>query len=232
MARTKKLLLSMTEGETAWGWLYLAVQLLVLPTLLSAAVARIAPENPEFWLNISFYLVNFGAILLIFHKFLGKSLRMVGKRFPDFLGTVVVGFLCCWTANFALNWVILTWLPDFANVNNQAVSQLTAVSFPAMAIATTVLVPPVEECLYRGLVFQGLQRVNRPAAYILSTLAFCVIHVMGYVGVFDNATLAVCFLQYIPAGVCLAWAYERSDTIFAPILIHAAVNAMGMAALR
>ena len=36
------------------------------------------------------------------------------------------------------------------------------------------------------------------------------------------------FLQYLPAGLCLAWAYTKADTIFAPILIHAAVNAVSI----
>jgi membrane protease YdiL (CAAX protease family) len=31
-------------------------------------------------------------------------------------------------------------------------------------------------------------------------------------------------LQYLPAGLCLAWAYIRGGTIFASIVIHAAIN--------
>ena len=58
------------------------------------------------------------------------------------------------------------------------------------------------------------------------------IHVMGYIGQFDWLTLVLCFLQYIPAGLWLAWAYEKSDSIFAPMLIHTAINAIGIYAMR
>ena len=34
------------------------------------------------------------------------------------------------------------------------------------------------------------------------------------------------------SGISLGWAYHKSGSIFAPILVHAAVNAMGIAAMR
>jgi len=36
----------------------------------------------------------------------------------------------------------------------------------------------------------------------------------------------------MPAGLCLAWSYTKSDTIFAPIVIHALVNATAIGFLR
>ena len=40
-------------------------------------------------------------------------------------------------------------------------------------------------------------------------------------------------VAYTPySGISLGWAYHKSGSIFAPILIHAAVNAMGIAAMR
>ena len=40
------------------------------------------------------------------------------------------------------------------------------------------------------------------------------------------------FLQYLPAGIALCWAYEQADSIFAPILIHTAINLLAMVAMR
>ena len=67
--------------------------------------------------------------------------------------------------------------------------------------------------------------------HILSTVAFCLIHVAGYVGQEALSSLAVLALEYIPAGIALAWAYEKADTIFAPILMHAVINAVSIQAL-
>ena len=39
-------------------------------------------------------------------------------------------------------------------------------------------------------------------------------------------------LKYIPAGLSLAWAYTKSDTIFAPIIIHACINLVAIGGLR
>ena len=44
--------------------------------------------------------------------------------------------------------------------------------------------------------------------------------------------MLMALLQYLPAGLCLAWSYAKSDTIFAPILIHALVNAWGIYEMR
>ena len=43
--------------------------------------------------------------------------------------------------------------------------------------------------------------------------------------------LLLCFIQYLPAGYCLCFAYRRSGTIISPIIVHAVVNAMSMIAV-
>ena len=46
------------------------------------------------------------------------------------------------------------------------------------------------------------------------------------------APLLLCFVQYLPAGLCLGWAYARADSIFAPTLMHMIINLIGMLAMR
>ena len=55
---------------------------------------------------------------------------------------------------------------------------------------------------------------------------------LGYIGTESVRTLVLCFLQYLPAGLCLAWTYTKADNIFAPIVVHAIVNAVAIGALR
>ena len=101
-----------------------------------------------------------------------------------------------------------------------------------MTLGTVVLVPPVEECLYRGLIFRRLYGVNKWAAYIVSIVVFALIHIIGYIGSYSPLELCMAVLQYLPAGLCLAWAYTKGGTIFAPIFIHAFVNAVGIYRMR
>ena len=101
-----------------------------------------------------------------------------------------------------------------------------------MGIGTVVLVPPAEECFYRGLIFRNLYAKSPCAGYVVSILAFAMIHILGFVGIYTPLELLMALLQYLPAGVCLAWCYTKADTIFAPILLHAAINFISFQALR
>ena len=49
---------------------------------------------------------------------------------------------------------------------------------------------------------------------------------------FAVLTLILCFIQYLPAGLCLAWTYSKADNIFAPILVHALNNAIAIGLVR
>ena len=73
---------------------------------------------------------------------------------------------------------------------------------------------------------------KKPGAAVVSTVLFSLIHINNYIGYYDPLTMLLSFVQYIPAGICLAAAYEISGSIFAPVLIHTAVNAVGMLAVR
>ena len=93
-----------------------------------------------------------------------------------------------------------------------------------MFVGTVILVPPVEECLFRGVIFRNLYKKSHAAGYLISMLAFACIHILGYIGQYSPLELVLAVLQYLPAGLCLGWSYIRGDSIFAPIFIHAAVN--------
>ena len=228
----KRLTLKLTPRQTLWGWIYLLCDLFVLPVLLSTLNGLLPRPLSGAGLNFLFFCLNFLAILLIFHGFLAKSLETVGRRFWDFLQAVVLAFVAYWVCSTLLSYGITALFPWFHNVNDAGIAEMAGKHFWLMAIGTVLLVPPVEECLYRGLIFLPLQGRSRFLAYFLSTACFCLIHVMAYIGTYDPLTLTLCLIQYIPAGIWLAWAYEKSGTIFAPILMHAAINAISIYALR
>ena len=128
---------------------------------------------------------------------------------------------------------LITWLyPDFGNTNDSGIAALAKENYFLTAIGTVLLVPLAEECMHRGAVFGGLYRKNRLFAYIISTILFALVHIDGYFGMVDGVLLLLNFLQYIPAGIVLAAAYDISGSIFAPIFIHMAVNLLGILSLR
>lgn len=210
--------------ETAWGLCYLVFQMLLLPSLLYWINDQLAKPLAESELNFLYYLVNFIAVLLIFHSFLERSLSQLFQHPMDALQAAVLGFVAYYACFHAMDWLIGLLRPGYSNYNDASIAALSRGNYFLMLIGTVVLVPPVEECLYRGLIFRNLYKKSPWAAYIISIAAFSCLHILGYIGTYNPADLIIAFAQYLPAGLWLAWSYIKGDTIFVPILIHAAVN--------
>ena len=126
----------------------------------------------------------------------------------------------------------LLFYPDFANVNDASIATMMGEHFVITAVGTVLLVPITEELLYRGVVFRGLYERSPRLAWVVSTAVFAFIHVMGFIGSADLMTICLCFIQYIPAALVLAWSYGKTDSILTPVLIHTAVNLVGILSLR
>ena len=226
-----KLSISMTRRETLFGWGYLLVSMFGLPFLIGWGSALLEKPLTEAMANLVYFAVNFLFTVIIFHRFLFSSLKAAAKRPWRCLRFAFLGLLIYYGAGLVLAQIILRINPEFANINDSTLMEMTQEHYGLMSFCTIFLVPITEEALYRGLLFQGLQRKSRILAYILSTLIFAGIHVMGYIGFADAQTLLLCYIQYLPAGLSLAWAYEKADTIVAPMLMHIAINQLAMSAM-
>ena len=222
----------MSRSEKIRGWIYMAFSLLALPAALQFLNAKLAMPMDEGRLNFTFYCVNFIAICSIFRRFLRDSLVAMWRGLWNFVQAVVLGYVAYWACSRAMDTVMSHLLPNFQNINDSAITEMAHANYTLMAIGVVLLVPLAEEVLYRGLIFRNLYRSSQVAAYLVSMAAFAAIHVLGYIGTESVTTLAVCFLQYLPAGLCLAWTYTKADNIFAPVIVHALVNAIAIGALR
>ena len=232
MKRSRSISSCLTGQETVSAFSYLAFQLLFLPGLLTWANGLLKSPLNSAELNFVFYLINFMAMLVIFHDFLGRSASQAFHHPAYFCQAVILGFAAYYACNWATGELIQILVPSFSNYNDNAIAAMSQDNFFLMLIGTVVLVPPVEECFYRGLIFRSLYGKSRWAAYVVSILAFSIIHIIGYMGRYSALELLMAFLQYLPAGLCLAWSYTKADTIFAPIFLHAAINFVAIHGLR
>ena len=223
---------SLTKKEALWGFLYLGTEFFILPYVFALVNSLLPTPLDDTTLNFIFYALNFSAVLIIFRRFLGGNLETMGRYPFYFLQIVIVGLAQYMLLNQLMGSLIYQMLPEFYNANDAAIGQMVDTNLTLMGIAIILLVPPAEECLFRGLIFRGLYDKSAPLAWILSVAAFASIHVVSFLGVLTPMELLVSFLQYIPAGVSLAWAYTKADSIFAPIAIHAIVNAIGIYMMR
>ena len=228
----KNLSVSLNEKEITWSAGYLLFSLLILPSLIRNGVRLLAFSVSAPWLNLMYYSINFLAVIWILRSFLTGSVHHLKGRILRLLAVTVMMLLVYFAAVRLVEILLHLLCPGFVNVNDSAVAQNAKSNFFVTAIGTVFLVPVAEELLHRGLVFGGLHRKSRLLAYAVSTCIFACIHILSYLGRYPADTLLLCFLQYLPAGLCLGYAYEESDSIFCPIIMHMAINAMGIAAMR
>ena len=210
--------------ETMAGFCYLAFQLLLLPSALYWVNDQMATPVAEAELNFLYYMINFLAVLLIFHDFLARSLSQLFHHPIDALQALILGFVAYYVCFYIIDWLVSLLVPGYTNYNDESIAALSRGNYFLTFIGTVVLVPIAEECFFRGLIFRNLYKKSHWAAYCISIVAFAAIHILGYIGQYSAAELVIAVIQYIPAGVWLAWSYVKGDTIFVPILIHAAVN--------
>ncbi len=233
MAKKKiKLSVHLTDKEQIWGIAYLLASIFLLPSALNYLNGYLPVPLSSTWINFLYFTVNFLFILWIFHGFFQRSLGYAGSHVGDFLIAVLIGAAGYWLCSWGISLLIARLFPEYANLNDSTISDMVHSNFWVMAIGTVVLVPVTEEALHRGLIFGCLYQKSHAAAYILSTVIFASVHVMNYVGVYSLLDTALAFIQYIPAGLALAWAYRKSGSIFAPILMHAMINGVSIFALR
>ena len=228
----KKLSVSLTQAETFWGWIWLPVQLVALPVILEVGNLLLGQPLSVAELNFIFFCVNFIGVTVIFRKFLIKN-GSVALSLPwKCLRYAAIGLILYWLLSYVYSVLLYFIAPDFANVNDNAIGSMAQENYSLMAFGIVLLVPVAEETLYRGLIFGSLYNRNRLVAYGVSIAAFAALHVVGYIGYYPVKQLLLCFFQYIPAGFSLAWAYAKADSIWAPILMHIAINQVGILSMR
>lgn len=91
----------------------------------------------------------------------------------------------------------------------------------SLAPLIVLVAPTIEEVFFRGYVFRLLrEEVSAGVGYVVSTLLFGLIH-------FHPPALPV----YLLYGLLLAWLYDRTSRLLAPVLAHMIINSTALAAL-
>lgn len=228
MANPRRLCAQMTPRETNRGWVFALFYALGLSSAVQLVWAMtghpLSGAEGLVKLNLSCYSVSFLCVLWIFSGFLRKNLRACWKSFRTLVETLILGLVFCRAGTTLVTILTGRILPELINSNNDTMLTMVRQAPIAMAVVTGLLVPVTEECIFRGLLFQGLSGFSRPAAYLFSMLAFAMMHLASSFGTVSPLEFCLLFCQYLPAGLVLAWSYERSGTIFGPILIHGCFN--------
>lgn len=232
MTKTEFLSVRLTRKEQSWGLGYLVFQFLCLPSMLSMLSIALPVTLDNTQLNLIYFSINLLAVTLIFHRYILSFFPISGKQLLRILAIGGAMYALYWVLSLALGHLLELIQPDFTNKNDQAIADMAEGHYWLMFVGTVIFAPITEECFYRGLLFRGLYDRSPIAAWIVSVTVFSAIHLLGYFTVLSPLALVISFLQYLPAGLCLAASYRLSGSLICPILIHAAINALGMFVVR
>lgn len=216
----------MTQSERILGFVYLAVHMFLLPWLFAYTDVlekmNIKLDAPH--LNLVYYVISFVFVLIFLFRFLRKSFSDLMDNPLGSLQSVLLGYLLNYIAGIVISFLLVFVLKDIANPNTLEIINQTKLNTDVIIFVAVLLAPIVEETLFRGVLFGSIRKKSRVLAYVVSAVVFAVYHLwQSFIGGFDW-TMLLYLLQYVPASLALCWCYERSGSIWSPIVLHMAIN--------
>lgn len=222
----------MTRLEAIIGACYLPWYLIFISMMIQFGLYWFAPNLlTDMVLNTCYYGVNLLCVLAIFHRFLWNNFRAFAVQWKTVLKQLPAALGIYYLLSMAVNLVVLFIMPDFINQNNETVVGILDQQPILMVVIAVILAPIIEETIFRGLIFGNLQPKNRMFAYAFTAVFFAAIHIVGYLSTMTWQSVVLSFAQYVPATLVLARFYEKTDTLIAPMLLHAAVNTVSCLAM-
>ncbi len=213
-----------TKQELRWGLLCWAVYLFLPVFLLLIPYFQGDDLKVSFIYNITISVVTALVMGVVFRPFLFRSkipvLLLILTCFFGYLGTQGIGSL--WNITLAFLRSVLSVEPT--NMNQELVNDFLFTYTGAMILNVAVFAPFIEEILFRGIIFAPLCKKKPLLAYAVSMGLFAFFHVYNFIGVMSPTDMIFSFLEYLPAGFVLCWSYQRSQSIWSPIVLHCLMN--------
>ncbi len=214
----------MTRGERRRGWVFFFLYLLVLPWLNGLAQRLLFPDGeiPAAEAGVVYYLLLTLLALLFFWSFLRHGLSLLLDWLPEnafafltgLLGGAVLGFLAS-----------LLPLPVEDPIPLQYAAEY-AIAPAATAVLVILLMPLVEETLFRGLVFGTFRQYGRLSGYLAAVFLYAFACVWRYALDLGDLSYLLLAIRYLPMSLALTWCYDNGGSIWGAVALHAAFNAL------
>lgn len=220
----------MSRVQTVLGWCYVPLYIIVIPLLLSlyAAYAPVQPSDIE--INLIYYGISVVFTAAVMGTFLRRGYDVLLDNIRRSLLALLSAFLIEYAMSIAAGLVLMLLEDNIVNPNNDAIMSMTGQDYGRTKALVIFIAPIIEEVMFRGVIFGSIRRKSRATAYIVSVIIFSFCHVWQYAIAYGPEMLLY-VVQYIPISVALAWAYERSGTIWVPIFFHMASNMLSFMVL-
>lgn len=222
----------LTDFERIAGGVFFLLYLIVFPLLMGwifrgvELLLGISLSQSEE--NALYYYVAFVLTILIFYNFIGKTTHRFFSGLGHTLAAAGVGIVAFYGLNELLYRLTSVALGNQLNLNDITISaQIHDAPRPTLLIVIFIA-PFVEEVLFRGYVFGMLRGHSRILAWGVSCVLFAFLHVWQLAAGSWSLWTVVLLVQYLVPGLVLAWTYDRCGSLWGPILLHMAVNALSV----
>ena len=213
----------LTRAEMGRGWVFFALYVLLFPWVMGWVQRSFDGALPVAEANVVYYLLSATLVFLVFWTFLKHGFHLLLDWLPENLFAFVTGLAGAGVLRFLVSLIPL----PVENPNALSYPEQFALSPLATAVILVVLMPMVEEPLFRGLLFGTARRYSRALGYVLSTLVYAVYCVWQFAYAYGQVDLRYLLLavEYLPMGLALTWCYDNGGSIWSPIALHAVINA-------
>lgn len=212
----------LTRRELWMGLALIPIHAAVVPNTVTMFQAPLGLSASE--ASLATYVISFFIVVVVLNSFLKAEFSSLVDNPGGTVLAIVLAYLLFTVLNQVLALALSLIPTDVENPNNDAVVEQIKLNAKSMLAAAVLLAPVVEETLFRGVVFGSLRKHSRPLAYAVSFLVFAAYHEWSYAVAGFDWTQLLAMLEYLPASIALAWAYERSGNLWSPIAVHALIN--------
>jgi len=183
-----------------------------------------------FYIHAVSKVLSIVILLVIINKHLPNILKEFKSLHVYKYG--IIGFFQNLFLRYTLGIIIIFIVgsSNFQSSMNQKLLTLVISQYPFFMFFSTVIIAPiVEEIIFRFAIFKPLSVKNKPIAYILSSFLFGFLHISTSLIFMHNFNELYTLPLYIGSGLVLAYVYDKTDKLAAPILVHMLNNYMGFA---
>jgi hypothetical protein len=89
-----------------------------------------------------------------------------------------------------------------------------------------VLIPVVEETLFRGLIYGSLRGYSRTLAAVLGVVFYALAVVWRYALDLKDLRYLLLVIPYLPMSAALTWCYDRGGSVWGCVVLHALLNGL------
>lgn len=216
----------MTVSEVRWGMAFFALYLTVFPWL-NALFQHMAAnhgegEGPVAEANVLYYAALFLMLLLIFRKSLKRDLAELMGWLPESLYGILLGLAVGGGLRLLLQRLPF---PVADLIPLQYAQEYQMAPAPTLALIL-LLIPLVEEIVFRGLLYGRLREYSRAGALVLVSVFCAIFAVWHYAWSLGDPRYLLLSVLYLPMAVVLTLCYESVGSVWPCVVLHGGLNAL------